>query len=66
MIIVIVMSFLLAAIWLPLARRSEPTTSFFIPRYQRWSTYGKGALALSLGYAGTGVIVTALWLLGGH
>jgi len=47
-----ILSLLLAVAWLPLTRRDQPPR--FVPRMQRWGTYGEGARAL-----------VVIWLIGG-
>jgi hypothetical protein len=62
MIVIGIACLVLAAVWLPLARRTEPSGSFMVMPWQRWSTYGARALVLGIAYAVAGVAAVAVWL----
>lgn len=66
MLVIAFASFAFALVWLPLVRKTEPTRSWLVPPWQRWSTYGRGALVAVVAYFLCGVGILAMWVMGGR
>ena len=64
MLVIAFACFALALLWLPLVRKTEPTRTWLVAPWQRWSTYGRGALVLVVAEALSGVIILIMWAAG--